>query len=240
MMLSPQSQSAKSAIVRVLSLPGFKPALDELGPQFERATGHTVVSRYGLEAQLEEALDVGEFDVRIVGPRSLDAEIERGLIVAGTRTDIARVGIGVAVKSGAPRPDISTVAAFKRALLDATSISYTRDSRAGQYLASLMDRLGIGDELRPKTKRLGGGGQNPRAVAAGEVELGLSVISDILPVAGAELLGPLPPELQHYLLMCGSVGATAKEPEVAAALLRFLAAPAAFAVIKATGMELPG
>lgn len=238
MILLTQGPTAKAAEIRVLSLPGFKAVMDDLGPEFERTSGHTLVSQFGLPAQLKVPLDAGEFDVRIVSSDILDAQIKLGKIVAGTRTDIGRFVIGVAVRAGAPKPDISSVAAFKQALLNAKSISYTKESGTGIYLASLMERLGIAQEIKPKTKLLGGGGQNPRAVSAGEVELGISVISDILPVRGAELLGPLPPELQNYSVVSGGVGAMAKQPEAASALIKFITAPAAFPVIKAKGMEL--
>jgi molybdate transport system substrate-binding protein len=149
------------------------------------------------------------------------------------------MGIGVAVRAGAPKPDIATVEAFKQTLLNAKSISYTRDSAAGIYLASMLTHLEIAEEMKPKTKLMGGGGQNPRAVAAGEVELGLSVIGDILPIAGAELLGPLPGELQRYVAVALGVGTTAREPGAAKALITFLTAPTAAPVYKAKGLE-PG
>lgn len=230
------AQVADAAEIRVLCMPGMRAAMEELGPQFEGATSHKLSVRFGLPSQSREALDSGAFDLVTLNSDAVDDLIKQNKVIRATRADVARMGIGVAVRAGAPKPDISTVEAFKRALLNARSISYTKDSAAGIYLANLMERLGIAEEMRPKTKLMGGG---PRAVAAGEVEFGLSVIGDILPVAGVELLGPLPPELQHYVVVTGGVGTTAREPEAAKALIRFLTAPAATPILKAKGLE-PG
>ncbi len=170
----------------------------------------------------------------------LEYLIKRSKFSRSPLIDIARVGIGVAIRAGADRPDISTVAAFKQSLLRAKSISYTGGSSAGIYLAGLMERLGIAEQMKPKTKVLGGGGQNPKAVAAGDVELGLSIISDILPVAGAELLGPLPPDLQHYVMLTGGVSVAATERAEANALLTFLKGSSAAAAFKSKGYEPVG
>ena len=227
----------KAAEIRVLCVPGITAAMEELGARFERTTGHKLLTRFELPSQLREPIDSGAFDVAILFSATIDNLIKRGKIDAATRVDVARMGIGVAVRVGAPKPDISSVDAFKRALLDAKSISYTKESAAGIYLASLMERLGIAEEMKARTKLLGGGGQNPRAVAAGDVEIGLSVISDILPVRGVELVGPLPPELQHYVVVTAGVGASAKEPGAAKALIQSLTRVTAVPVLKTKGLE---
>jgi molybdate transport system substrate-binding protein len=227
----------EAAEIRVLCMPGMRAAMEELGPQFESTTGHKLAIRFGLPSQLTEPIAAGAFDAVALSSDTVDDLIGQEKVLGVTRADLARMGIGVAVRAGAFKPNISSAEAFKRALLDARSISYTRDSPAGLYLAGLMERLAIADEMRPKTKLMGGGGQNPRAVAAGEVELGLAVISDILPVRGAELLGPLPPELQHYVVVTGGVGATAKEPEAAKALIEFLSSQTAAPTLRARGLE---
>jgi molybdate transport system substrate-binding protein len=233
------AQVPDAAEIRVLCMPGMSAAMEEIGPLFESATGYKLSIRYGLPSQSQEALDSGAFDVVALDSDAVDDLVKQNKVIRATRADIARMGIGVSVRAGARKPDISTVEAFKRALLNARSISFTKDSAAGVYIANMMERLGIAEEMRPKTKLMGGGGQNPRAVAAGEVELGLSVISDILPVTGVELVGPFPPELQHYVVISGAVGATAKQPEAARALIRFLTTPTATAILKAKGLE-PG
>jgi molybdate transport system substrate-binding protein len=231
------AQVPDAAEIRVLCMPGMSAAMAEIDPLFEGATGYKLSIRYGLPSQSQEALDSGAFDLVALDSDAVDDLVKQNKVIRATRADIARMGIGVAVRAGAPKPDISTVEAFKRALLNARSISFTKDSAAGIYIANMMERLGIAEQMRPKTKLMGGGGQNPRAVAAGEVELGLSVISDILPVTGVELVGPFPPELQHYVVISGAVGTTARQPEAARALIRFLTAPTATPILKAKGLE---
>ncbi len=232
-----QEVPSEAAQVKVLIFPGMSTVMEQLGSQFEGTTGHKLLPLVGFDFQLKVPLDAGDFDVAIFTPTTIDDLVKQGKVLANTRAEIARVGIGVAVKKGAPKPDISSAEAFKRALLNARSISYTKDSGGGKYVASLMERLGIAEEMKPKTKLMGGSGKNPRAVAAGEVEFGLSLISDIVPVAGVEVLGPLPPELQRYTIVVVGVGSTAKEPHAARALVNFLNSPAAIPVIKAQGME---
>jgi molybdate transport system substrate-binding protein len=229
---------AAAAEVKVVSVTGVRIVLQDAGPQFERASGHKLAIQYGLLAQLKETIDSGVFDLAIsTGPITAHL-IKENRLVANTRAEIARVGIGVSIRAGTPnKPDISTVEGFKRALLNAKSISYTKGSAAGTYIAGMLEKLGIAKELAPKTKLMGGGGQNPKAVAAGEVELGLSIISDILPIAGAELLGPFPRELQNYVVVSVGVGAGAKEPDAARAAIAFLKTPAAMAVFKSKGYE---
>jgi len=233
------AQMADAAEIRVLCMPGMRAAMEELGPQFEGATGHKLSIRFGTPSQSREALESGAFELVTLDSGVVDDLIKQNKVIRATRAVVGRMGIGVAVRAGGPKPDITTVEAFKRALLDARSISYTKDTGAGMYIADLMARLGIAEEMKPKTKLMGGGGQNPKAVAAGEVELGISVIGDILPVAGVELLGPLPPELQRYVAVTVGVGTTAREPEAAKALIRFLTAPTAAPILKAKGLE-PG
>ena len=222
--------TAKATEIKVLANPAMKPVFEALLPQFEQSTGHKFVVQYGLFDQLKGSIDAGEFDMAVTTGQVVE------YLTNGTHTDIARTGIGVAIRVGAPKPDISTAEAFKRALLNAKSISYTKGSTAGLYLASLMERLGIAEEMKAKTKLLGGGGQNPKAVAAGEVELGLSIIPDILVVPGVEVLGPLPQELQHYVIETAVVSKV-KEHTAADALLTFLKGPRAAAALNAFGFE---
>jgi molybdate transport system substrate-binding protein len=143
----------------------------------------------------------------------------------------------VAIRSDVPKPDISTTAAFKQAMLNAKSISYTKGSTAGAYLASVMKRLGIADEMKQKTKLMGGAGQNPKAVAAGEVEFGLSLISDILAVPQVQVLGPLPPELQKYVVETAGISGATKDRAAADALLVYLKGPTSMAIFKLNGFE---
>ena len=171
-------------------------------------------------------------DQRVVSRRRW---IERGRIVAATRTEIARSGIGVEVRAGAPRPDISSVDAFKRALLNARSIAYLRVG-SGIYLAGLLERLGIAEAIKSKVTR-------PESdivselVAKGEVEIGMTVITQILTTPGVDLVGPLPPEIQSYITFTAGVSSRTMVPDAARQLIQFLREPRTIAVIKAQGME---
>lgn len=229
--------TTNAAEVKVIANPGMKLVFEELLPQFEQSTGHKVVIQYGLFNQLKGPIDAGEFDMAVTTGQVVDYLTKQGKFAAGTRTEIARVGIGVAIRAGAQKPDISTPEAFKLALLNAKSISYTKGSSAGTYLAALMERLGIAEQMKEKTKLMGGGGQNPKAVAAGDVELGLSIISDIVRVPGAEVLGPLPGELQHYVVETAGISAKVKDRTAVEALLKFIKGLKAATVFKANGFE---
>ena len=173
----------------------------------------------------------------ITGSPPLDRFIKEGRIIPETRTDIARSGIGVEVRAGARKPDISSVEAFKRALLEAKSIAYLRVG-SGIYIAGLLERLGVAETIKSKVTR-------PESdivselVAKGEVELGMVVITQILTTPGVELVGPLPPEIQSYVAFTAGISANSRAPEAARALIKFLTGPVAAPVIKAQGME-PG
>ena len=227
----------RAAEIKVLASTAVKTTLEELGPQFEKATGNTVDLSFAPATVLKEKIDQGAaFDVAI-----LTAPITEALAGAGkldaTPTAIAHSGIGVAIHRGAPKPDISTTEAFKRALLNAKSIGFTAGGASGAYLKTLFEKLGIAEELKPKLKLLQGAAGE--AAANGEIEIGMTQISEILPYANAELAGPLPPELQSYTYFSAAVSTASKEAGVANAFIKFLAAPAALAFIKAKGME-PG
>jgi len=238
MILLAQGGAGEAADVKVLSAAAMRPVLTELSPAFERAMGDKLVIQFDVVGMLKRQIDAGEpFDVTILSTPLLDELVKEGKIAANTRADIARSGIGVIVRSGAPKPDISSTDAFKRALLNATAISLTKDTPYTNYLAGLIERLGIAEQMKPKTKVKEGVGAAAQAVAAGEADLGFTITSAFEPVSGAELLGPLPAEIQNYVGYTAGVGATAKEGEAGKALLNFLKTPAAVSVLKAKGME---
>ncbi len=158
-------------------------------------------------------------------------------LVIATRTNLATSGAGVAVRKGTPKPDISTVEAYKRALLNAKSVAYVGQGSTGIYLKELLPRLGIADALKDKIKLLPLGNPVALAIANGEAEIGMTQISEILPYAGAELVGPFPAEIQLRTSFATAVGTNAKEPEPAKALIKFLTAPAAASVFKAKGLD---
>ena len=229
---------ANAAEIKVWTARAIATVLAEIGPQFERTTGHHLNVYSGLPADFERRAKAGEpFDVLISGSGPVDSWIKDGKIIAATRTDIVRSGIGVEVRTGARKPDISSVEAFKRALLDAKSIAYLRVG-SGIYLASLLERLGIAEAIKSKVTR-------PESdivselVAKGEVELGMVVITQILTTPGVDLVGPLPPEIQSYVVFTAGVSASSKMSDAAMDLIKFLTGPIATPVIKAQGME-PG
>jgi molybdate transport system substrate-binding protein len=232
--------AANAAEVKVIASNAVKTVIEELGPQFEKASEHKLNIVFGVGAQLQVNIEKGEaFDLAILAASSIDALIKQGKLAAATRADIARSSVGFAVKKGAPKPDISTTEAFKRALLEAKSIGYVEQGASGIYLKGLFERMGLAEQLKPKIKLLPGSNPAANAAANGEVEIGMTQISEILPYAGAELVGPLPADIQLYTVFAAAVGTGAKEAAAANALLKFLTAPAAVPVLKAKGLS-PG
>lgn len=232
--------TATAAEIKLLASNAVKTVLEDLAPKFEKATEHKLNITFGVGVQLQASIEKGEtFDVAILAASSVDALIKQDKIAAATRADFARSSVGVAVRKGAPKPDIGTTDAFKRAMLDAKSICYVEQGASGIYLKSLFERMGLGADLKPKTKLLPGSNPAANAVANGECEIGMTQISEILPYAGAELVGPLPAEIQLYTVFTTAVGSGAKEGDAAKALIKYLTAPEAAAVLKAKGLE-PG
>jgi molybdate transport system substrate-binding protein len=235
MLLQPHGASA--AEIRVLSVQPLKPLLEELGPPFERTTGHKLVIQYIVSAALKRQIDAGEtFDVALILPAIIDDLLKQGKVAPGTRMDISRAAVGVAVRKGTPKPDISSTEAFKRTLLNAQSIAYSGEGASGIYFKRVLDRLGIAAEMTPKLKPLDSSAVVP-SVANGEVELAVISPPAILAEPGAELVGLLPKDLQNYVVYTAGVSATAKEADAAKALLKHLTTPAAMSVMKAKGLE---
>ena len=229
--------AAGAAEIKVLSGNGARAAVRELGAQFERASGHKLAIHFEVNAALRRKILAGEtFDVAVLNPPVLDDLIRQGKVAADTRAVIGRIGIGVAVRAGAPKPDLSSAAAFKRALLNAKSVAYPREGASGIYFAGLIDRLGIAAEMKPKLRPMPAE-DTVEVVARGEAELVVVVASRIVGVPGVEFAGPLPAELQTSVGFAAGVGSTAREPEAARALIRFFTAPAAAPVLRAMGIE---
>jgi len=237
MMLLARGVAAEAAEVKVLCARALESVMNELGPRFERATGHQLMIQFDTVGVLKRQIDAGErFEVAILITPLIDDLVKAGKIAAGTRADVARSGIGVIVRTGAPKPDINSADAFKHTLLNAKAVSFQKEGATAIYLETLFERLGITEQMKPKTK-MPPAGRGVEFVAEGESELGLMTISSFEPVPGAELLGPLPAELQSYIGYSAGVGTAAKEAEVGKALINFLKAPAAVPVLKAKGME---
>ena len=226
--------------IRILSSGATAAVLPELVPAFERSNGAKVSVAYASTNRIMGRIRDGEAaDVVIVNDAGIE-ELERSrAILPGSRVDLARTGLGIAVRKGAPRPDISTVEAFRQALLNARSIARTATGASGVYFANLVERLGLAGALNPRIRVISGGLVG-EIVARGEVELGVQMMSEILAVPGADLVGPLPAEVQSMSLISAGVFAATPQPDAAKALIRFLATPDAARVMAARGLEPVG
>ena len=232
-----QGVAATAAEVKVMAGAAMSGAFGELIPQFERATGHKIVIQYGSTGTFKKQIEAGEaFDLAIFGSDGVDDLIKQGKIAGATRLDIARVGIGVAVREGAPKPDISSVDAFKRALLSVKSVTYSPEGAPAMHLAKVFDRLGIAEQVKAKTKP-NPPDRVPQVVAAGEVELAIIATPQIASAKGVQLVGLLPAELQNWFVNTAGLSTAAKQPEAAKALIKHFTTPEAAAAIKAKGME---
>jgi molybdate transport system substrate-binding protein len=234
--------AADAAEVNVMISGGFAAAYRTLIPEFERVTRNTVVTVAGpsmgnTPQAIPNRLQRGEpADVLIMVGAALDELIKQGKVIPDSRADLARSNIGMVVRQGAPKPDITSVAAFRRTLLEATSIAYS-DSASGVYLSTvLFQRLGIADQVQGKSRMIPA---EPVAavVARGEAQLGFQQISELIPIPGVDLVGPLPLELQKPTVFSAGVATGAREPAAARALIRFLASEAAAPAIAQSGME---
>jgi molybdate transport system substrate-binding protein len=234
--------TASAAEVRVMISGGLTAAYNALVPEFERATGHKVVTAYGPSMgatvnAIPVRLERGEpADVLIMVGYALDDLADKGKVVADSRVDLVKSPIGVAVKSGAPKPDISSAETLKRALLAAKTIAYS-DSASGVYVSTEMfAKLGIADEMKDKARKIPATPVG-EIVARGEAEIGFQQISELRPVSGIDIVGPLPDELQKITVFSAGIASVSKEPEAGKALIQFLASPAAGPTIVNSGME---
>jgi molybdate transport system substrate-binding protein len=234
--------SAEAAVVKVVSSGGFAAAYKALAPEFERATGNTLVTSWGPSMgntpdAVPTRIQRGEpIDVVIMVGYALGDLVNGGKVIADSRVDLARSSIGVAVRAGAPKPDISSVESLRRALLAAESIAYS-DSASGVYVSTeLFKRLGIADQVAGKS-RLIPAEPVGAVVARGEAEIGFQQMSELKPIAGIDLVGPLPPEVQKTTIFSAGIVVGAREPDAARALIDFLASPAAAVVIRESGLE---
>ena len=233
---------AYAAEVKVLTSVALTSALNELAPKFEQATGNKLNIGYSLIADIRKRMLDGETaDVIILSRPVMDELQKQDKFAPGSVANIAGTPVALAVRAGAPKPDISTVDALKRTLLDAKSIVYADPAKGGAsgvYFAHVVDRLGIADQLKSKTI-LVPGAQAADLVAKGEAEIGVGQASEIVPVAGAQLVGPLPGELASTTLFTAGIGVSTTVPEAAKSLIQFLTGPAAAPVFGAKGFQ-PG
>jgi molybdate transport system substrate-binding protein len=225
--------------IRVLSSLATREAYLELVPQFERETGHKVVTTWTGTTDIAKRMAAGEIhDLVVTSSTSHRDLIEQGKIVGASLTPLAHCGVGIAVRTGLPRPDVSTADAFKQAMLAAKSIGYSTGP-SGVYVAKLFERLGIADAMKPKIRQVPSGMTVGPFVAKGEADIGFQQESELVHVPGIDYIGPLPPELQNVTIFSAGVHTQAAHPDAAKALLQFLTTPAAAAVMKKHGLQ-PG
>jgi len=236
------ARAVLAADLKVMSTVALSATLDEVKPKFESATGHKVTIVYGVIAELKKRVQDGETsDVMLLSRAALDDLQSQGKVAAGSIVNVASSSVSVAARSGAPKPDISTSDALKRAVLASKSIVYADPAKGGAsgvHFARVLERLGIADEMKAKTI-LVPGAQAAEVVSKGEAELGVAMASEIVPIAGAQLVGPLPGHLGMSLVFSAGMGPTSKDPAAASALIRFITGPATAAVLKAKGMDQP-
>jgi molybdate transport system substrate-binding protein len=232
-----EANMSDASQIKILSGGAMKSLMVEVVPLFERASSTKVEIKFALTSVLKKEIEDGAaFDIALLPRPELDALVEAGKIAAGTPTDITRSAVGLAVRAGAPKPDIGTVAALRQTLQRARTIGYS-DGPSGAYIADLLVRLGIADEMKPKTRLT----SRPVAeiVAEGEAEIGMQQIVAILPVKGADLVGPLPGELQNIIVYAAGISSSSGQSGAARALVAFMATPEVMETIRAKGME-PG
>ena len=234
--------SASAAEVRVMISGGLTAAYNALVPEFERLTGHKVLTAYGPSMgttvnAIPIRLERGEpADVLIMVGYALGDLVTKGKVIADSRVDLVKSPIGIAVKSGAPKPDISSADSLKRALIAAKSIAYS-DSASGVYVSTEMfQKLGIADEMKDKARKIPATPVG-EIVARGDAEIGFQQISELLPVPGVDIVGPLPADLQKITVFSAGIATVSKEPDAGNALIKFLTSPTASAAIVKSGME---
>ena len=227
---------SQSSELRVFTTRSIATVLEKIGADFERRTGGKLSVTTDVAVRLVRRINDGEqFDFLVAAPAQIDELIKAGKIIPQTRTDLAHSGIGVAVRAGAPKLDVSSVDAFKRALLAARSVAYLKEGQSGVYVAGLLERLGIAEAIQSKVT-LPETDIVSELVSRGEIELGIVVITQILTTDGVALAGPLPSEIQSYITFTAGISAESKSIDAAKELLKVLKSPAAIDVMRSQGM----
>ena len=233
-----QSPAVRAAEIKVIGSTGVAGVVNELGRQFEAKTGHKVQTDFAVVAVSKRKIDAGDtFDIAVLSPTAIDELIGQGKIIGNTRTNFGRTGLGVVTHKSRIKPDISSADAFKRAMLGAKSVGYSKEGLSGVHFLAILDRLGIAGEVKAKLKAYEGPGLG-LAIGTEEVELGVTGIGPILAMPSAEFVGAMPKELQSYVVFTAGVASSAKDVETSRALLQFMTGLDAASVFKAKGMDL--
>jgi len=238
-LLSLNSGAAMAADIRVIVGGPLPAVFKELGPQFERDTGHKLNASFGATAVVKRQIDDGAtFDLIVTNTFAIEDWIKEGKLIAASRTPLAYAGLGLGVRAGAARPDVSSAAALRAALLGASTVGHGPESASATSLQNVLARLGIADEMKPRLRPMGGGAIY-KSVAGGEIDAIVAGVPGIVAAPGVDLAGAFPPELQTYVPFAAAVSAGARDPDAAQAFIRFLVSPPAAAVFRAKGLE-PG
>ncbi len=235
-LIAATASHAQGQVVRVLLSNGFRAVFDELVPACERSLGHSVTAQFGTSTSLIEKVNAGEaFDVAVMTREAMETLAKAGKVSA--RTPLGRSGIGIGSRAGAKKPDIANADALKKTLLAAKSITYAGDGASRPHIERMMATLGIGDVMSKKTILEQGSVRSAAKVASGEAELLITLVSEILPAPGVDLVGPLPMQFQNYVSFAGAVGSKAANPDAGKALIACLSGPSVAPTLKAKGME---
>jgi molybdate transport system substrate-binding protein len=228
---------AQAADIKVIASNAVKGSVQDVTSRFEKTSGHKVIATWGGTEAITKRISGGEvFDVVIIAAPNIDMLIEEGKIIRGSRTDFAKSGIGVAVRTGLPRPDISSAGSIKQAVLEANSVAYS-SGPSGFYLTDLFKRLGIADQIKDRIKQPASGVQVADLLARGEADLGFQQISELIHAKGIDYLGPLPNEIQNVTVWSAGLHAATSAPDAAKAFMKLLRAPESASIIQKTGMD---
>jgi molybdate transport system substrate-binding protein len=233
-----RSAPAQTREVRVMISDGMKTVVEEMTPQIEHSIGRKLVVQFNSSKNLRDKIQAGEpFDAAILTSDVLDDLIKQGKIAPGGRAEISRTGMGMGIRAGAPKPDISTPEALKKIFLNAKSISFNPTGASASHTYDIFARLGITEAVKPKLMLDAEAGRPQMNVAAGKVEIVISLIPEIKFFPGVDLVGPIPPDYQSYINFAGGVAADARDSDGAKSLIQFITGPAVVPVLKAKGME---
>jgi molybdate transport system substrate-binding protein len=235
-LMSSAAAHAQGQAVRVFTSNGFRAVFDELVPACERSIGHSVTAQFGTSTSMIEKVNAGEpFDVAIMTTEAMETLAKTGKV--SMRTPLGRSGIGIGSRAGAKKPDIASADALKKAFLAARSITYAGDGASRPHIERMMMTLGIADAMSKKTLLEQGSVRAAAKVASGDAELLITLVSEILPAPGVELVGPLPMQFQNYVSFAGATGVKSANPEAGKSLVSCLSGPNVAATLKAKGME---
>jgi molybdate transport system substrate-binding protein len=231
------TSASNAAEIKCICAEALRPVLTQVAPEFERASGHKLVITYELAPVVKRRIEQDEsFDLTVLNPPQAADLAKQGKLAPDKIVNLARAGLGIAVRAGAVKPDISSVEAFERTMLDAHSVAFSEEGTSGAHFRALLERLGITEQMQPKL-RPAARGASFRMVADGEAQMTFSLIPQVLANPGIDLVGPIPGELQTWVGLTAAIGRTAKQPEAAEALIKRLKTPEVIALFEAKGWE---